>query len=390
MSKHHAIIMLGCTADPTLYRFIHQDFDTYDAKASIDCLQALDAGEHKLVLIDISVVTQVIAFDLCRNIRARSDVPVILVTAEESKVERLQSYDCGADDYLALEHLSAELNTRLERLIINKIANDQLKDQLAQANEMAFVAMTDTSDLGVNIHFMLDANNCGNLDELGMCLFQALKNYGLNCSLQMRSGYDQKDMEANGMAKALESRLLYEMRGEGRYVDFSHRSIMNYNRVSLLVKNMPIDNERKYGAIKDNVFSLLQGVDARIQALDNLRALQTEKQLVHDMVEDMKAVMASVDEKYQVVMRDIASVVEEMADGIEHSIQFLGMDEHQERALQRMIVKGINATTEIFAQGLELDEGLQGFLRNVASEESLAPPSMSPEATPLKPQRASK
>ncbi|MFT6113862.1 MAG: hypothetical protein ACJA10_000798 [Oleispira sp.] len=192
--------------------------------------------------------------------------------------------------------------------------------QLAQANEMAFIAMSDTSDLGVNIQFLLDVNQCDNLDELGMRVFQALKSYGISCSLQLHSQFAVKNMEANGLMKALESRLLEEMRDQGRYVDFRHRSVTNDESVSLLVKNMPIDDEKKYGAIKDNIFSLLQGTDARIQALDTLENLALEKSLVRSLTIKMKGLMSSVDESYQCVMKDIADVVEDMADNIETSM----------------------------------------------------------------------
>jgi hypothetical protein len=52
-------------------------------------------------------------------------------------------------------------------------------------------------------------------------------------------------MEANGMDKSLESKLLLEMKDQGRYVDFGHRSVMNYGAVSLFLKNMHVDEEKK-------------------------------------------------------------------------------------------------------------------------------------------------
>ena len=105
--------------------------------------------------------------------------------------------------------------------------------------------MSDTSDLGVNIQFLIDANQCNNLDELGMSLLQSVSNYGIKASLQLRSEFGIKNMEHNGMAKDLESALLWELRDDGRYVDFGKRSVMNYEQVSLLVKNMPLDDEKK-------------------------------------------------------------------------------------------------------------------------------------------------
>ncbi len=365
MAASYSIVVLGSDNDLCIAEHLDQTFEALMISSMEQCLQALSDNQYQLVLIDMSSPSS--ALENCQSIKSKHDIPVILVSSNECNEERLSAYDCGADDYLEIDDLARELHGRLERIIINKIANDQLKIQLAQANEMAFIAMSDTSDLGVNIQFLLDVCNCNNLDELGMCLFQSLKSYGINCSLQLRSQFSVKNMEANGMEKALESKLLTEMKDQGRYVDFGHRSVMNYGEVSLLVKNMPVEDEKKYGAIKDNVFSLLQGADARIQALDTLGSLALEKNLVRSLTLKMKDMMSSVDESYQGVMRDIANVVEEMADSIEASMQYLGMDENQEKSLQANMETAICATNKIFNEGLALDKDLHSFLVHIDS-----------------------
>lgn len=366
MAASYSIVILGCDNDLHLAEHVDQSFDVLMAQDEAECIQALSDKKYQLVLADMTCPS--IPIDqICRNIKSDFDIPIIFVSSKDCNDERLAAYDCGADDYLGIDDLAAELHGRLERIIIHKIASDQLKAQLAQANEMAFIAMSDTSDLGVNIQFLLDVNNCNNLDELGMRLFQALKSYGINCSLQLRSQFSVKNMEPTGMAKPLESKLLSEMKDQGRYVDFAHRSVMNYGEVSLLVKNMPIEDEKKYGAIKDNVFSLLQGADARIHALDTLGSLDLEKNLVRSLTIKMKDLMSAVDDSYQGVMRDIASVVEEMADNIEASMQYLGMDESQEKSLQTTMEAAILATNNIFNEGLKLDSDLHDFLVHIDS-----------------------
>jgi hypothetical protein len=64
-------------------------------------------------------------------------------------------------------------------------------------------------------------------------------------------------------------------------------------------------------------------------------------------------------------MKDIADVVETMADGVESSIQFLGMDERQELALQKIMENGVVDTNRIFNKGKRMDEGLREFLEQV-------------------------
>lgn len=289
------------------------------------------------------------------------DSSVIVLASRDELADRMDALAAGFDDFICHDSMW-ELKARLDRVVFNKLANVQLKTQLQQANEMAFIAMSDTSDLGVNVQFLLDCNTCNNLDELGMRLFQALQSYGLNCSLQMRSTHGVKNMEANGMAKAMESVLLEQCQNQGRYVDFGHRSIMNYESVSLLVKNMPVHDEKKYGAIKDNVFSLLQGTHARVVALDNQKNLELEGALVKQMTQKMNQLMKHVDDSYQEVMRQIVDVVETMAEGMDNSVHFLGLDESQEMAIQKIMETGILDTNKIFNSGMTLDRELKDFL----------------------------
>lgn len=334
-------------------------------------VKTLDQGalcQGGLLLVDLSSIEPSFGLEQIRAMRARSesaDSCVLVVLSESGTLKhRMSAYEAGCDDYLSWEEID-ELPTRIDRLVINRIANQQLKAQLQQAKEMAYIAMSDTSDLGVNIQFLLDVNQCNNLDEVGMRLFQALRSYGVHTSLQMRSQFGIKNMEANGMAKELESAMLMECRDSGRYVDFGKRSIMNYGSVSLLVKNMPVDDEHKYGAIKDNVFSLLQGVDARVQALDMQKSLQFETELVNQMAVRMRELVSSVDDGYQNVMRQIANVVDTMSEGVENRLQFLGMDEYQEKAILEIMYNGVEETGKIFSDGLRMDEGLQQFLSQV-------------------------
>ena len=367
MAKSYNALVLTCASTNELQTLLGDRYQLHTV-SSVETVgthvQTLDA---KVVLLDMVSLGADAGIQACRYLREAAvteEVPLVALANDQTLPHRMSAYEAGCDDYVSHADLE-ELRARLERVLFNKVANDQLKLQLRQATEMAFIAMSDTSDLGVNIQFLLDVNQCDNLDVLGMRLFQALQRYGISCSLQMRSRYGTKNMEANGMAKDLESALLMECRNKGRYVDFGRRSIMNYGCVSLLVKNMPLDDPKKYGAIKDNVFSLLQGADARVQALDNLKSLDLERTLVARMATQMRAVVERTDDSYQQVMRNIATIVEGMAEGVEHSVQFLGLDEYQERAIQDIMERGISETTRVFNEGVRVDEGLNQFLQKV-------------------------
>jgi CheY-like chemotaxis protein len=363
----YKVLVMGDANNDSLVGLLGKQYELEHVESVDDCIRQVAADDVKLVLLNIVDNLQPVWLNVCRQLKdtpSFTDTPIVILARDSALDSKMAYYDAGCDDYVNSESMS-ELQARLMRVIFNKVANDQLKQQLQQANEMAFIAMSDTSDLGVNVQFLLDVNTCDNLDELGMRVFKSLQSYGINCSLQIRGRHTVKNMEANGMAKEMESVLLQECKDKGRYVDFGRRSIMNYGSVSLLVKNMPMNDDKKYGAIKDNVFSLLQGADARVKALDNLESLAMESLLVKRMAGQMRDLMKDVDSSYKGVMKDIADVVETMADGVESSIQFLGMDERQELALQNIMETGIVDTNRIFNQGMRMDEGLREFLEQV-------------------------
>lgn len=334
-----------------------------------ECQQAVGSDDCKLIVID-DALTHPQPSELCSELRNESDfqeVPIVLMGKEDNLEKRLQSFEAGFDDYLIKGMVSDSIVHRFQRLIFNKVANDQLKDQLQEARGMAFTAMSNTSDLGVNIQFMLDSHHCDNLDELGMLLFQTLQHYGVSGSLQMRSHYGMKNMEANGMAKHLESNLLWELRERGRYVDFGRRSIMNYGKVSLLVKNMPEDDPGRYGALKDNLFSLLQGVDARITAIDNVKSLKLEKELVKLMTSRIQQLMQDMDETYQDMMKEIATVVEDMSERIHEVIVVCALHEDQETALEKIIESAIVETNDVFHKFFLSDSQMKQSMRSIQS-----------------------
>lgn len=294
-----------------------------------------------------------------------SDIPVVLLVQNNSLETQLSAYEVGVDDCISTLEPINVIVTRLKSTIYNTIANKQLKTQLKAATDVAMTAMTNTSDLGCNIQFLLDSHQCENLDQLGQLLFQSLNHYGLTCSLQMRGRFAVKNMEANGMEKTMESQLLSELKGKGRFFDFGYRTVVNYSSVSLLVKNMPLDDELSYGRIKDNVFALVQGVEARIKAIDTQSSLHEERDVQANLLVEMKQEIQQLDQSYKTLTNNVAGVVNEMATSIEDSMATLLLTEEQELVLKGHLEQGRNTVCDYFEKGAGMDDGLKDIIDRV-------------------------
>ena len=73
---------------------------------------ALDAPEPDVVLLDLGL-PDVDGYEVCRMLRARSDVPVIMVTARSEEVDRVVGLELGADDYIVKPFGFRELVARI-------------------------------------------------------------------------------------------------------------------------------------------------------------------------------------------------------------------------------------------------------------------------------------
>lgn len=333
-----------------------------------DALSLAQELTYKVVVCDLTD-TAPIDLSACEKLlnaeEIMRDLPLVVLSSSDELRDKLEAFELGVSDYLGPNVSVEEICARISKTIFHQVASEQLKDRLEMANETAFSVMSDNSDLGSNIQFLLGVNHCSNLDELGQLFFRALGNYKVTCSLQMRSLYEVKDMEANGMAKDLESQLLFQMKDGGRYIDFGRRTVVNYGQVSLLIRDMPVDDDRRYGAVKDNTFALIQGVDARLKALDEHHKLLEEKQALQKLSQDVKSVMTQIDESYQEVMRHIVETVENLADKIHNRIPNLALSEEQEGFFEEVADNCVSETNKIFNQGLQVDEVFQRLSENM-------------------------
>jgi CheY-like chemotaxis protein len=324
----------------------------------------VDCGETKCSVMDCG--------KKCLALGKKFDLPVVFIAGEYSLADKLAAYEAGCDDIIDPSTNKDEACARITKSIFHRIANEQLSKRLQVATETVRNALMDNSALGSNIQFLLAVHQCDNLDQLGQQLFATLERYNLRCSLQMRSTLGIKNMEAHGMSKDLESQLLFELKDAGRYIDFGSRTICNYDRVSLLVKNMPVNDPESYGGIKDNTFYLLQGVNARIHSLEDRHTLIKEKQTLRKLSTDVNSVMVRVKERYQEVMLGIMSEVETSTGMLQDRLPHLALTEHDEYFIGGVVDRLVSATTNVFNEGLKVDEiflklekGLENSLKDL-------------------------
>jgi two-component system phosphate regulon response regulator OmpR len=79
-------------------------------------LEALQGREYEAVILDV-MLPDLDGFEICRQIRARSQIPILMLTARGEAMDRIVGLELGADDYLPKPFEPRELLARLSAIL---------------------------------------------------------------------------------------------------------------------------------------------------------------------------------------------------------------------------------------------------------------------------------
>jgi two-component system response regulator RegX3 len=93
-----------------------EGFSVVSADTGAEALRKFDQGGIDLVLLDL-MIPEVSGTEVCRQIRAKSRVPIIMLTAKDSEVDKVVGLEIGADDYVTKPYSSRELVARIRAVL---------------------------------------------------------------------------------------------------------------------------------------------------------------------------------------------------------------------------------------------------------------------------------
>ncbi|WKD56771.1 Sensory transduction protein regX3 [Corynebacterium capitovis DSM 44611] len=103
-------------ADPLAYLLRKEGFDTVVAGDGPSALEEFGRGGVDLVLLDL-MLPGMSGTEVCRKIRSVSSVPLIMVTARDSEIDKVVGLELGADDYVTKPYSTRELVARIRAVL---------------------------------------------------------------------------------------------------------------------------------------------------------------------------------------------------------------------------------------------------------------------------------
>lgn len=108
--------------DPLTYQLTREGFEVVEAADGNSALAAYDAEGADLVLLDL-MLPGLSGTEVCRELRARGDVPVIMLTAKDSEIDKVVGLELGADDYVTKPYSYRELLARVRAVLRRRQPN---------------------------------------------------------------------------------------------------------------------------------------------------------------------------------------------------------------------------------------------------------------------------
>jgi two-component system response regulator RegX3 len=103
-------------SDALSYMLRKEGFEVAVAPTGTDALDEFDRSGADLVLLDL-MLPGLSGTEVCRQLRTRSSVPVIMLTAKDSEVDKVVGLELGADDYVTKPFSSRELLARIRAVL---------------------------------------------------------------------------------------------------------------------------------------------------------------------------------------------------------------------------------------------------------------------------------
>lgn len=293
-------------------------------------------------------------------------LPLLFLLTDGAEPDCMRAFSLGADDYVHLPISHAALATRLKRVETQVRDSSAMREQLSQSSQIAFQSMTLNAELGRILQYMEYSFACQDFAALAALTLSTFNEFGLHASLGIFHDRGMAFFFDDNQHRPIEQEVLENSRHLGRISDFGARTILNYAHVAILIRNMPLHDEMRYGILKDHICYIANGLEARTLAMINeLRSqerairIQTTAQVLQQMIAEME------DAKLEVTKRSTAEL-QAMLDSLQHEFSQLCLTGPEEERLSSLLIDSSDRIHALFRRAGEQDKLFQELLSSVA------------------------
>lgn len=117
-----------------------EGFDVIVATDGAEALEKFDTAQPDLVLLDV-MLPRISGIEVCRQLRKKTQVPIIMVTAKSEEIDTVVGLEVGADDYVIKPYRLRELTARIRAVLRRSESRDSSHPSDSAAIEVGSVRL---------------------------------------------------------------------------------------------------------------------------------------------------------------------------------------------------------------------------------------------------------
>ncbi|MEI7612432.1 MAG: response regulator [Betaproteobacteria bacterium] len=326
-----------------------------------ECQQQMAVEKPDLFLLDISL-PGIDGYTLCSQIKDDStlrNTPVIFVSGHDTIEERIKGYDAGGEDFIVKPFEPEELLRKFKVAQSMVLNQRSLAEQIAEAELLSSLVMASMDETGILLQFMSKLIAMDSAQEVADGVLELMQRFRLDGVVQTRLGNAIQTISAAGSNLPLEVSVIEHVREQGRIFEFRRRSVHNFERITLMVNNLPIEDPDFCGRLRDHLSVAAQGVDSRLKAL----LIEEENQRVQSGImaalDSVSATIAELHTAHERNTTDSSALIIELQKTLLDSFYRLGLTDNQEKFLQELVGDFMTQMVNIMKRGSEAQETLK-------------------------------
>lgn len=335
--------------------------EQYQVETAMDGLEGLKKAAQLLpdiILLDINM-PNLNGYETCFRLKedeTTRNIPVIFISDLSSVDDRLKAYDVGAQNYASKPVDGRELLHQIENLLVMRQNLNTLQDDLQFASDTAVTAMTSIGEMGIVLAFIETTFGCRDTASLAQEMFRTLGIYGIEGCVQIRMKEKVENFSSSPVISPLEKELLDRSQDKRNIVSCNTRTLFNSPAISLLIKDMPISDDDKYGRYKDHLAIMLKGAEASTLHLQDMEKLKnTQASQIDETLIEVQNDLQAVDQQVKEFERQIKHVMDDLFVDLEGTIMTLSLTAEEETLIMAIFEKSRHKLETPFDIGAFID-----------------------------------
>jgi len=310
-----------------------------------------------LILLDI-VMPGMNGLEVCqalKNNKTVSHIPVIFLSALDQISDKVAGYNAGADDYIAKPFSGIEVLIKIKLVLDKQQKQDKEKPQADNNMQMAMALPSQTDETDHVFHFLKRSFLTKTVEELCQLILETCTSSGVKAVVRANTK-PPLFFSHDAPIKQIDQQILDMLHVREQLIDFENTSLVNFAHISLLIKNMPVEDAEKNGHLKDHITGIMEAANRRMVGLKNEAKLAIREKELSNILHATREMLDEIETDFNNNAHWNSQIMSDLCKKIEWRFVPLGLSNEQKIELTEIIENAIDKSVSQYHAGLNLKE----------------------------------